>query len=166
MILVTGASGNVGGCVLNELLRMEAPVRAMYRSEQDVAKAPRGARAVVADCAADRSSLDRALDGIDRSSCAHRVPQLVELESNMVDACYQRGVRHLVPNSALGAGETKASFPSWHHQVEQRVHVSGVPATILRPETLHAEHRQLLRAHDQHTGSDLCRHEKRAGGVR
>ena len=32
MILVTGASGNVGGAVLEELLRSSASVRSMYRS--------------------------------------------------------------------------------------------------------------------------------------
>jgi len=65
MILVTGASGNVGSTVLQELLRAEAPVRGMYRSAEDAAKAPAGANPVIADFA-DRASLDHALEGVER----------------------------------------------------------------------------------------------------
>jgi uncharacterized protein YbjT (DUF2867 family) len=107
----------------------------MYRSKVDAAKAPAGVEQVIADFG-DRASLDRALHGVERVYLVcSPIPQLVELETNMVEACRAAGVRHLVQSSALGAGETKASFPSWHFQVEHKVHASGVPATILRPES-------------------------------
>jgi uncharacterized protein YbjT (DUF2867 family) len=90
---------------------------------------------VIADFA-DRASLSRALEGVDRVYLVcSPIPQLVELESNMVDACRGRGVRHLVLNSALGADTYAKSFPKWHHAVEERVRASGIPATILRPES-------------------------------
>ena len=97
MILVTGASGNVGNAVLRDLLQAGAPVRAMYRSTEEAAKAPAGANPVIADFA-DRASLDRALSGVEKVFlvCAP-IPQLVELESNMVDACREHGVRHVAP---------------------------------------------------------------------
>jgi uncharacterized protein YbjT (DUF2867 family) len=135
MILVTGASGNVGGAVLRELLQAGAPVRGMYRSPEEAAKAPAAANPVVADFA-DRASLNRALNGVKKVFlvCAP-IPQLVELESNMVDACREHGIHHVVQNSALGASVYSKSFPSWHYAVEQRLHASGVPATILRPES-------------------------------
>src|SRR6516225_319909 len=118
MILVTGASGNVGGEVLQELLRSGAAVRSMYRSNEDVAKAPAGANPAIADFA-DRASLDRALEGVDRVyRVCSPIPQLVELESNMVDACRNHGIRHLVLNSALGADTFDRSYPKWHHAVE------------------------------------------------
>ena len=135
MILVTGASGNVGGAVLRELLRAKAPVRAMYRSSEDATKAPAAANPVIADFA-DRGSLDRTLEGIDRVYLVcSPIPQLVELESNMIDACRVRGIKHLVQNSALGASTYDKSFPRWHYEVERRVRASGIPATILRPES-------------------------------
>jgi uncharacterized protein YbjT (DUF2867 family) len=135
MILVTGASGNVGGAVLKELLAAGAPVRGMYRSKEDASKAPEGANPVIADFA-DRASLECALQGIDRVYLVcSPIPQLVELESNMVEACQENGVRHLVLNSALGADTYDKSFPAWHRKVEHRVHASGIPATILRPES-------------------------------
>ena len=135
MILITGASGQVGGTVLQELLRMGKPLRGMYRSEQEAATAPQGANPVVADFA-DRASLDRALEGVDGVYLVcSPVPQLVELESNVIDACRERGIRHLVLNSAMGAGEYDKSFPRWHYEVERHLQQSGVPGTILRPES-------------------------------
>jgi uncharacterized protein YbjT (DUF2867 family) len=135
MILVTGASGNVGGSVLRELLRIGAAVRGMYRSPREAAKAPAGAETAIADFA-DRPSLDRALQSIDRVFLVcSPIPQLVDLESNVIEACRDHGIRHLVQNSAFGAGRFDKSFPSWHFEVEKRVHASGIPATILRPET-------------------------------
>lgn len=135
MILVTGASGNVGGAVLQELLRSSASVRSMYRSTGDAAKAPAGTNPVIADFA-DRVSLERALDGVDRVYLVcSPIPQLVELESNMVDACRVHGIRHLVLNSALGADTYNKSFPQWHHAVEEHLRASGIPATILQPES-------------------------------
>ena len=135
MILVTGASGNVGSVVLQELLRVGAPVGAMYRSKEDAAKAPAGANVVIADYS-DRASLDRALEGVERVYlvCAP-IPQLVEYECNMIDACRQRGIGHIVVNSALGADTYNKSFPKWHGEVEKHVKASGIPATILRPES-------------------------------
>ncbi|MGZ4812793.1 MAG: NmrA family NAD(P)-binding protein [Terriglobales bacterium] len=135
VILVTGASGNVGGAVLNALLKLNAPVRAMYRSASDAAQAPAAAERAIADYS-DRASLDRALDGVDRVFLVcSPIPQLVEFESAMVEACRAHRVRYLVQLSALGAGQTKASFPTWHYEVEQKVRASGVPATVLRSES-------------------------------
>jgi uncharacterized protein YbjT (DUF2867 family) len=135
MILVTGASGNVGGVVLQELVRAGAPVRAMYRSQDDAAKAPAGANPVIADFA-DRASLDRALEGVERAFLVcSPIPQLVEFESNMIDACRERGTKHVVVNSALGADCFDKSFPHWHGSVEEKVHASGLRATIIRPES-------------------------------
>jgi len=136
MILVTGASGNAGGAVLRELLHVGgAPVRAMYRSQEDASKAPATVDVAIADFA-DRASLDRVLEGVDRVYLVcGPIPQLVELESNMVDACREHGIKHLVLSSALGADNYNKSFPAWHRKVEERLVASGVPATILRPES-------------------------------
>jgi uncharacterized protein YbjT (DUF2867 family) len=133
MILITGASGNAGGAVLREVLKSGSGVRAMVRSTEDAAKAPQGAIAAIADFA-DKQSLRRALEGVDTVYLVcSPVRELVELESNMIDACREAGVKHVVLNSALGAGDFSKSFPSWHRKVEDKLKASGMAYTILRP---------------------------------
>src|ERR1700681_2024434 len=137
MILITGASGNAGGAVLREVLKSGSGVRAMVRSREDSAKVPQGATAVVADFA-DTSSLRRALEGVDTVYLVcSPVRELAELESNMIDACREAGVRHIVLNSALGAGDYAKSFPSWHRKVEDKLKATGISFTILRPNSFH-----------------------------
>jgi uncharacterized protein YbjT (DUF2867 family) len=132
MILVTGASGNAGGSVLSAVTALQLPVRAMYRSQQDAKTTPGGSY-VIADFS-DKPSLLRALEGIERVYVVcGPIPQLVEYEGDMIDACKTAGVRHVVLNSALGAGRFDKSFPSWHRQVEEKLSAAGVAYTILRP---------------------------------
>src|SRR5579871_169444 len=133
MILVTGASGTVGSCVLQSVVRSGMPAKALYRSASDAASVPAGVEAVMADFA-DSDGVRRALSGIDKLFlvCAP-VPQLVELETNVIRAAQDAKISHLVLNSALGAGTFPESFPSWHYKVEQLLRDSAVPYTILRP---------------------------------
>ncbi len=133
MILITGASGSVGKTVLQEACRKESKVRAMYRSKEEAAKAPLGCEAVLADYS-DKQSLRNALRGVTSVFVVcSPIPQLVELESNMLDACKESGVKHVVLNSALGAGDYGKSFPGWHRKVEDKLKATGISHTILRP---------------------------------
>jgi len=133
MILVTGASGTVGRAVLDEVRKAGMPFRAMYRSQEDAGKSLAGTASVVADFA-DRNSLKRALAGVDSLFLVcSPIPQLVELENNVIEACLEGGPRQVVLNSALGAGDYSKSFPSWHRKVEDKLKNSGLSFTILRP---------------------------------
>jgi uncharacterized protein YbjT (DUF2867 family) len=133
MILITGASGSVGKAVLQEASRKEPKVRAMYRSKEEGAKAPSRCEAVLADYS-DKQSLRNALHGVTSVYLVcSPIPQLAELESNMVDACKESGVKHVVLNSALGAGDYAKSFPAWHRKVEDKLKGTGMSYTILRP---------------------------------
>jgi uncharacterized protein YbjT (DUF2867 family) len=133
MILVTGASGNAGGAVVNELLNSGAPFRAMYRSQEDARKARAGVSTVIADFSS-KDSMKDALVGVDAVYLVcSPIPALVELKSNAIDACRDSGVKHLVLNSALGAADYPKSFPAWHRTVEDKLKASGLPFTILRP---------------------------------
>jgi len=133
MILITGASGSVGKVVLQETIPRQSKVRAMYRSKEEAAKAPAGCEAILADYT-DKQSLRRALEGVTSVYVVcSPIPQLVELESNMVEACKEAGVKHVVLNSAMGAGDCGKSFPSWHRKVEDKLKSTGLSFTILRP---------------------------------
>jgi len=133
MILITGASGTVGRTVLQEVSRPPSNVRAMFRSKEEAAKAPSGCQPVLADFS-DKPSLRKALDGVTAVYLVcSPIPQLVELESNVLDVCKETGVQHVVLNSALGAGDFPKSFPSWHRKVEDKLKSTGISFTILRP---------------------------------
>jgi len=133
MILITGASGTVGRAVLEEALKRGAPLRAMYRSSEDAGKAPAGVSTVIADFSS-KDSLKPALAGVDAVFLVcSPIPALAELESNMIDECVASGEKHVVLNSALGAGDYSKSFPSWHRRVEDKLKSAGLEYTILRP---------------------------------
>jgi uncharacterized protein YbjT (DUF2867 family) len=134
MILVTGASGNLGGAVLEEVRKGREPFRAMYRNEADArSKAPVGVSTVIADFS-DPDGLRKSLAGVTTIFLVcSPIPDLVKLESNVIDACVASGVKHVVLNSALGAGDYPRSFPSWHRVVEEKLSRSGLGYTILRP---------------------------------
>ncbi|HXH68405.1 MAG TPA: SDR family oxidoreductase [Candidatus Limnocylindrales bacterium] len=135
MILVTGASGTVGRPVLEEVAKTGKPVKAMYRNAEDARSAPAGVPTVIADFA-DIASLVKALQGIDTVFLVcSPIPQLVELESNVIAACKLSAVRHVVLNSALGAADYPKSFPSWHRKVEDKLSASCLGYIILRPNT-------------------------------
>ncbi len=137
MILISGASGNVGREVLQAALRSGAECRAMYRSAGEAAKASAGTETVVADFA-QPETLVPALSGIESVYLVcSPIPDLVQLESNVIDACVDAGVRHVVLNSALGAGDYPKSFPSWHRKVEDKLRSTHLSWTILRPNSFH-----------------------------
>jgi uncharacterized protein YbjT (DUF2867 family) len=137
MILVTGASGSVGKEVLKAVAVSGEKHRAMYRSEAEAGKAPGGTEAVIADFAKPET-LAAALRGVESVYLVcSPIPDLVQLESNVIDACVVAGVRHVVQNSALGAGDYGKSFPSWHRKVEDKLRGTQLSYTILRPNSFH-----------------------------
>jgi len=109
------------------------PFRAMYRSEEDARSAPAGVSTVIGDFS-NKESLQQVFAGVDAVFLVcSPIPELVELESNVIDVSPARGVKHIVLNSALGAGDYTKSFPSWHRKVEDKLKASGLTYTILRP---------------------------------
>ena len=133
MILITGASGTVGKAVLREVAKTGAAHRAMYRSKDEAAKAPAGIQTVIADFS-DKPSLASALHGVESVYLVcSPIPQLVELESNVIDASQAAAVRRIVLNSALGAADFPKSFPSWHRKVEAKLKDTEIAHVILRP---------------------------------
>jgi uncharacterized protein YbjT (DUF2867 family) len=133
MILVTGASGSVGKTVLAEVARSGDRHRAMYRSKAEAAKAPAGTETVIADFA-DEASLAAAFRGVESAYLVcSPIPDLVQLETNAIVASEAAGVRRIVLNSALGAGDYAKSFPSWHRKVEDRLKATKMAYCILRP---------------------------------
>lgn len=141
MFLVTGANGTLGKAVLNEVAQDSAGTgesyRAMYRSPVEAAKAPADTETVIADFS-KKETLPPALEGVHSVYLVcSPVPQLIELEWNMIDACVAADVGHIVLSSALGAREFRKSFPSWHRTVEDKLKSTKISYTILRPNMFH-----------------------------
>jgi uncharacterized protein YbjT (DUF2867 family) len=133
MILITGANGTLGRAVLAEVAATGKKHRAMYRSPTEAAKAPAGTDTVIADFG-DKASLAPALRGVESVFLVcSPIPDLVQLEGNMIEACQAAGVQRIVLNSSLGAGDYGKSFPSWHRKVEDKLKATSIPYCILRP---------------------------------
>src|SRR5262249_3440238 len=112
MILITGASGNVGGEVLKQAAAARLPLRAAYQSPEKARSAPAGVESVVMDYA-KAETIRPALKGIATVFVVSpAVANLAELEGNPVRECAGAGVRHIVKLSALGGRQ--AIFPSLH----------------------------------------------------
>lgn len=133
MILITGASGSVGREVVREMLKTGKEFRAMYRSKEEAAKAPGSVKTAIADFA-DTASLESAFEAVESVFLVcSPIQALVELEGNVIDTSKKTGVKRIVLNSALGAGDYDKSFPSWHRKVEDKLRASGMEFVILRP---------------------------------
>ncbi len=134
MILITGATGNVGSKLLTELLARKATVRALARKPEDVERLKaQGIDAVLGDIT-DRESVRTALQGVTHFYIlSPSTPQLAEIEGALVDEAKQAGVQHIVKHSVLGADvDAICPFTSIHAQAEAAIQVSGIPYTFLR----------------------------------
>ena len=144
MILVAGATGMVGGLIVDGLLDQGKSVRALVRSQNSVESiTARGAETAMGDLK-DRASLERACEGVDvvitTANSASRGgddnPQTVEEQGNrtLVDAARAAGVRQFVFTSALGSDlNSPVPFLRGKAIAEQYLKESGLNYTILMP---------------------------------
>jgi len=131
MILIKGASGNVGKEVLKQVAATGATVRAAFQTVTKAAAAPSGVEIATMDYNKPET-LQAALKGIERVFLvAPPTPNLPALERKAIDEIKQSGVRHVVKLSAMGGRD--ATFPRQHADSEDYIKSSGVPYTFLRP---------------------------------
>ncbi|MER5646058.1 NAD(P)H-binding protein [Streptosporangium sp. NPDC002524] len=138
MILVTGATGKVGGQAVSQLLDAGAAVRALARDPASAAL-PEGAEVVRGDLA-DPATLDNALDGVEAVflvwptlSADHAAPATVK-----AIAGHARRIVYLsaqgVPDPAPGVPEPDPdSILGSHVLMERLIERSGLEWTFLRP---------------------------------
>ena len=133
MILVTGASGTVGGEVLRQLREHGAAVRGAFHTPAKMAQAKsNGVDAVIMDFS-DRASITSALKGVDKVFLiGGTAPNQSELEINVVEEAKRAGVKQIVKLSVLSASGEKYTFAKLHRAVEKKIEASGVPYTFLR----------------------------------
>ncbi len=135
MILVTGATGNVGSELVRELVARGVPFRAMVRKEADAtALREQGVDAVLGDFD-DPASLREALAGVTHVYLVTPgTPQQVAQQIAFVQVAQAAGVQHIVKQSALGAAlGSPTVFMDQHGQIEQAIQDAGLAYTFLRP---------------------------------
>jgi uncharacterized protein YbjT (DUF2867 family) len=137
MILVTGATGHVGGELVRRLATAGVPVRAMTRRPAE-ARFPAGVEAVYGD-AADPASLAAAFAGVD--GCFLMSAQAVGTapgpihDPALAEAAARAGVHRVVKLSVLDGGAGADPIADWHRTAEAAVTdpARGFAWTLLRP---------------------------------
>ncbi|MCO6003976.1 NAD(P)H-binding protein [Actinoallomurus purpureus] len=132
MILVTGATGNVGRELVHELTAKDAEFRVLVRDPARAATLPGRAERVVADLD-DPATLTPAFDGVDRLFLL--TPGIGTAHTaHAVAAAQATGVGRIVHLSSFNVlGDPMPAMGRWHHEREEMIRASGIPATFLRP---------------------------------
>lgn len=144
MILIVGATGNLGRETAHQLLDAGHSVRALVRNpEKATHLKQRGAEVMQGDLT-DAASLMRACQGVKAVLAAarsmlgrgtYRSEQVDDVGHRvLIDAAKAAGIEHFVYTSILGAApDHPVDFWRTKHNIEQYLKASGLSYTILRP---------------------------------
>lgn len=129
-LLITGATGNIGQPLVQQLQAAGATVWAGSTSGQDVAGAP----GRVIDFSRPQT-LDAAFDGIDTLFLLFPLrTDKLDLARQAVQAAQRAGVKHLVRTSGAGADvNSPYAIGRLQGAIDELILDSGIPATLLRP---------------------------------
>ncbi|MFI9506010.1 NAD(P)H-binding protein [Nocardia sp. NPDC052566] len=132
MLLVTGATGNIGGELVRLLDAQEVEFRVLVRDPSRARVLPERVPRVVADLA-EPATLSQAF--ADVRAVFLLTPGIATAPvRHAVDAAVAAGVRRIVHlSSAHVLGDPMPAMGRWHHEREELVRASGIPATFLRP---------------------------------
>ena len=131
MILITGATGNVGSEVVAALLPAQAgQIRVLTRNPDAVF--PDGTQKVVADLA--DSDLTPALDGVHAVFLLTDGLNIAAHDHRLITAAQQAGLERIVKLSVRSVGHDATDPITTMHQAgEQAIRDSGIGWTFLRP---------------------------------
>src|ERR1700746_4211187 len=117
MILITGASGNVGREVVKQALRLGLTIRASFRTPDLAAKAPAGLEGVIMDYTKPET-IRPALHGVDKIFLVGPPTRdLLDLEARFIKEVRASERQHIVKLSDLGGHQS--IFPSGHCDSEE-----------------------------------------------
>jgi uncharacterized protein YbjT (DUF2867 family) len=139
MLLVTGATGNVGNAVLGELAGRSIAVRALTRDTAKLDKSDRNLAShveIVQGDLTDSESVRAALQGVEAVFLASSFsPQMIVLHTKLLSAARAAGVKRIVQLSGIGANSEIccARALRWLGELEKLAQGSGLQVTCLRP---------------------------------
>jgi uncharacterized protein YbjT (DUF2867 family) len=130
MILVTGATGNIGGELVRALAGAGEEVRGLIRRDEDRSRLPAGVEGVVGDLNRPET-LSSALAGV---RGVHLLSGYQDMPGLLAEA-RRGGVEHVVlqSSSAVPGGDMGNAVARYHILSEAAVRESGVAWTFLQP---------------------------------
>ncbi|MGG5372989.1 SDR family oxidoreductase [Enterococcus sp. AZ196] len=133
--LVTGATGGFGDYALN-YLKEEVPVSdifALVRSEEKGAALKEAGVNIRIGDYADKASMKKALEGIDRLLFVSGAPgNRQEEHANVVEAAKEAGVSYIAYTSFAGADKATSPLAADHIFTEGLIEKTGIMHTFLR----------------------------------
>jgi uncharacterized protein YbjT (DUF2867 family) len=130
VILVTGATGNIGSELVRALLGAGEEVRALIRRDSDRSRLPAGAEAVIGDLNRP-DTLAGALSGV---RGIHLLSGYNDIAGLLAES-RRAGVEHVVlqSSSAVPGGDMSNAVARYHILSEAAVRESGLTWTFLQP---------------------------------
>lgn len=139
MILITGATGNNGQELVRQLTALGQRVRALVRDPARAANLKGPNVELVAGDFDQPATLTAALKGTEKAFLLTPVAErFVSWQKAFIEAAQRAQVKHLVKFSGMGAGpDARSALLRLHHQTDEILRQSGVPFTILQPNSFH-----------------------------
>jgi len=136
MILVTGATGNVGSEIARQLVAQNTPFRIFVRDSDKAADMIGGAGYDVALGAfSDADAFDQALEGVDAVYMVTNQSDAFKQDlTRIVDQVSRACVKRFVMLSAEGDAENQVFFVRRTGELEDIVKAANLPWTFLRPD--------------------------------
>jgi uncharacterized protein YbjT (DUF2867 family) len=142
-VLVVGATGSLGGKVVDELLKRGKSVRALVRSTTDASRLEKRGVEIARGDMLDLDSIVAAMHGADAVittaagyTRGGKNAQDIDTvgNSNLAEAAQRTGIRRFVLTSILTSDQTPNIPHFWHKKVaEDKLEQLGVPFIALRP---------------------------------
>ena len=135
MILVIGATGNIGSELTRLLVAKGADVRVLARDKAQ-AEAALGSKVQVMQGDLTRpESLSEAMKGVTKLFLVTPLHlDQVAMKSAAIQAAKVAGVKHIVMSTGIGAApDAGVEVGRWHGKSQEEVKATGIPFTFLQP---------------------------------
>ncbi|MEK4058625.1 MULTISPECIES: SDR family oxidoreductase [Paenibacillus] len=139
MIVIMGATGTIGSALLERLVDLGVPVRALSREPEklrdQIGEKGRSTIEVALVDASDPESLRRAFTGASQLFLAmSNSPKQIELETSIIQIAAESGIKHIVKISSPAFEQSSpVAVAGWHQEIEKTLRESGLTHTVLRP---------------------------------
>jgi len=139
MIVIMGATGTIGSALLERLVDLGVPARALSREPEklrdQIGEKGRSTIEVASADASDPESLRGAFAGGSQLFLAmSNSPRQIELETSIIQIAVEAGIKHIVKISSPAFEKSSpVAVAGWHREIEKTLNESGITHTVLRP---------------------------------